>query len=114
MYFNWFIGAERHGEDVLTADEAHRMRETQAGRLIKASLLSGNAQVDELIDAARVPVSCWKRIKSYGPASWATSLLLKSRSARAGGTSVLYRRDDRDLHTQAVPSRSRAEAGGDS
>jgi len=32
MYFNWFIGAERHGEDVLTADEAHRMRETQAGR----------------------------------------------------------------------------------
>ena len=42
--------------DVLIADEAHRIRETSADRWTKASLRTGKAQVDELIDAARVPV----------------------------------------------------------
>jgi len=55
-YFNSFIDAERNGLDVLIADEAHRIRETSADRWTKASLRTGKAQVDELIDAARVPV----------------------------------------------------------
>ncbi|MEE4595283.1 DUF2075 domain-containing protein [Streptomyces sp. DSM 41524] len=47
-YFNSFSAAERNGLDVLICDEAHRIRElshTGQGR-----------QIDELLDAARVPV----------------------------------------------------------
>jgi DUF2075 family protein len=56
-YFNQFIDAERNGLDVLIADEAHRIRETSVDRYTPASLrTSARRQVDELIDAARVPV----------------------------------------------------------
>jgi hypothetical protein len=55
-YFNSFMDAEKNGFDVLIADEAHRLRETSANRWTKAEHRTGKAQVDELIDAARVPV----------------------------------------------------------
>jgi hypothetical protein len=55
-YFNQFAGVERNGIDVLILDEAHRIRETSANRYTKAELRSGRPQVEELIDAARVPV----------------------------------------------------------
>lgn len=55
-YFNSFMDAEKNGLDVLIADEAHRLRETSANRWTPAAQRSGKAQVDELIDAARVPV----------------------------------------------------------
>jgi uncharacterized protein len=55
-YFNQFMDADRNGFDVLIADEAHRLRETSANRWTKSDLRTGKRQVDELIDAARVPV----------------------------------------------------------
>ncbi len=55
-YFNQFMDAERNGLDVLIMDEAHRIRETSANRYTKAAMRTGRPQVDELIDAARVPV----------------------------------------------------------
>jgi hypothetical protein len=55
-YFNQFMDAEPNGLDVLIADEAHRLRETSANRWTRAELRSDKRQVDELIDAARVPV----------------------------------------------------------
>ncbi|MGW6057532.1 DNA/RNA helicase domain-containing protein [Streptomyces sp. NPDC055189] len=55
-YFNSFITAERNGLDVLICDEAHRMRLTSANRYTRAENRTGKAQVEELIDAARVPV----------------------------------------------------------
>jgi hypothetical protein len=55
-YFNQFMDADSNGLDVLIADEAHRLRETSANRWTKAELRTGKRQVDELIDAARVPV----------------------------------------------------------
>ncbi|MGR7026361.1 DUF2075 domain-containing protein [Geodermatophilus sp. URMC 62] len=55
-YFNSFMDADKNGFDVLIADEAHRLRETSANRWTKAEHRTGKAQVDELIDAARVPV----------------------------------------------------------
>ncbi|MFF7732921.1 DNA/RNA helicase domain-containing protein [Streptomyces sp. NPDC007984] len=55
-YFNSFMTAERNSLDVLICDEAHRMRETSANRYTPASNRTGRAQIDELIDAARVPV----------------------------------------------------------
>ncbi|WP_371478812.1 DNA/RNA helicase domain-containing protein [Kitasatospora sp. NBC_00315] len=55
-YFNSFMTAERNGLDVLICDEAHRIRETSANRYTKAEHRSAKPQIEELIDAARVPV----------------------------------------------------------
>jgi DUF2075 family protein len=56
-YFNQFMDAERNGLDVLIADEAHRIRENSVDRYTPAALRAApRRQVDELIDAARVPV----------------------------------------------------------
>lgn len=55
-YFNSFTDAEKNGLDVLICDEAHRIREVSANRFTPARLRTGRAQVDELIDSARVPV----------------------------------------------------------
>src|SRR5215213_7035724 len=63
--FFFFSSRRRHtrlvsdwSSDVCSSDldEAHRLRETSANRWTKADLRSGKRQVDELIDAARVPV----------------------------------------------------------
>jgi len=50
------MDADPNGLDVLIADEAHCLRETSANRWTRAELRSDKRQVDELIDAARVPV----------------------------------------------------------
>ncbi|WP_405465306.1 DUF2075 domain-containing protein [Streptomyces anulatus] len=55
-YFNSFMTAERNALDVIVCDEAHRMRMTSANRYTPAAQRSDRPQVDELIDAARVPV----------------------------------------------------------
>lgn len=56
MFCNSFIDAEPNAIDVLIVDEAHRIRETSNNRYTKASLRTGRPQVEELIEAARVPV----------------------------------------------------------
>jgi hypothetical protein len=55
-YFNQLGDAEKNQLDVLICDEAHRIREVSANRYTPAKLRTGRPQVDELIDAARVPV----------------------------------------------------------
>lgn len=55
-YFNNFVDARRNGLDVLICDEAHRIREVSANRFTPAGKRTGRPQVDELLDAARVPV----------------------------------------------------------
>ena len=55
-YYNQFIDAERNGIEVLINDEAHRIKETSTNRWTPASKRTGRPQVEELIDAARVPV----------------------------------------------------------
>ncbi|GAA3959427.1 DUF2075 domain-containing protein [Actinomadura viridis] len=55
-YFNNFMDADKNGLDVLICDEAHRIREVSANRFTPARLRTGRPQVEELIDAARVPV----------------------------------------------------------
>jgi len=56
QYFNAFTAVERNGFDVLICDEAHRIRETSNNRFTPASKRSTRRQVEELLDAARVPV----------------------------------------------------------
>ncbi|PYC87445.1 ATP-binding protein [Streptomyces tateyamensis] len=55
-YFNDFITAEKNALDVLICDEAHRLRSTSSTRWTPAGHRTNRSQVDELIDAARVPV----------------------------------------------------------
>jgi hypothetical protein len=50
------MDAKRNGLDVLICDEAHRIREESANRFTAAGKRTGRPQVDELLDAARVPV----------------------------------------------------------
>ncbi|MEU0927458.1 DNA/RNA helicase domain-containing protein [Streptomyces solisilvae] len=55
-YFFDFTDAERNGLDVLICDESHRMRQRSARQDTYAGHRSSRRQVEELIDAARVPV----------------------------------------------------------
>lgn len=56
-YFNSFMSAEKNGLDVLILDEAHRIRETSVDRYTRKEVReSARPQVDELMNAARVPV----------------------------------------------------------
>lgn len=56
QYFNSFINAGRNDLQVLVCDEAHRIRETSNNRYTPRARRSTKRQVEELIDAARVPV----------------------------------------------------------
>lgn len=56
LYFNSFMDANPNDLDVLISDEAHRIRESSANRYTPAKLRKGVPQIDELLDAARVPV----------------------------------------------------------
>ncbi|ONH59046.1 ATP-binding protein [Frankia sp. CcI49] len=55
-YFNNFTSTEHDGVDVLICDEAHRIRQTSNNRFTPASKRSTRRQLEELLDAARVPV----------------------------------------------------------
>lgn len=56
-YFNNFMTAEKNGLDVLILDEAHRIRETSVDRYTRKEVREqARPQIDELMNAARVPV----------------------------------------------------------
>ncbi|WP_405821839.1 DUF2075 domain-containing protein [Streptomyces sp. NBC_00838] len=55
-YFFDFTAAEQNGLDVLICDEAHRIRRHSQGEGTPDTFRTARSQVEELIDAARVPV----------------------------------------------------------
>src|SRR5688572_3244279 len=55
-YFNNYGGAGPSEVDVLICDEAHRLRKTSANRYTPKAKQTGKAQIQELIDAAKVAV----------------------------------------------------------
>lgn len=55
-YFNSYMEAPRDAVDVLICDEAHRLRETSNNRYTPKTRKSAVPQIEELINAARVPV----------------------------------------------------------
>ena len=55
-YFNSYGRAERNEVDILLCDEAHRLRETSASRFTKKDMRRDIAQVQELLDVAKVAV----------------------------------------------------------
>lgn len=55
-YFNHFTHVEKNGLDVLLCDESHRIRESSNHRFTPKDKRSNRRQIEELLDAARVPV----------------------------------------------------------
>jgi uncharacterized protein len=92
-YFNQFAGAERNGIDVLVLDEAHRIRESSANRYTKAELRTGRPQVEELIDAARVPVFLLDEHQVVRPGEIGTVMDIQHAAKRLGLESRLIELD---------------------
>ncbi|MFF0741355.1 DNA/RNA helicase domain-containing protein [Streptomyces sp. NPDC004111] len=99
-YFNGFMTAERNALDVLICDEAHRMRETSANRYTRAANRTGKPQVEELIDAARVPVFLLDEHQVVRPGEMGTVAEIEAAAAQKG------------LSCQVVPLDSQFRCGG--
>ncbi|MGW8453321.1 DNA/RNA helicase domain-containing protein [Streptomyces niveus] len=99
-YFNSFMTAERNSLDVLICDEAHRIRETSANRYTQASNRTGKAQIEELIDAARVPVFLLDEHQVVRPGEMGTVEEIKAAAAKKG------------LQYRVVPLDSQFRCGG--
>ena len=86
-YFNSFMEAERNGLDVLVLDEAHRLREKSVDRYTPASLrATARSQVDELLDAARVPVFLLDEYQVVRPGELGTAADIQAHAAARGLT----------------------------
>ncbi|KJK56315.1 DUF2075 domain-containing protein [Saccharothrix sp. ST-888] len=83
-YFNSFMTAERNGLDVLLCDEAHRIRETSANRYTRAEQRTGKPQIEELIDAARVPVFLLDEHQVVRPGEMGTVAQIRAAAAVKG------------------------------
>jgi hypothetical protein len=83
-YFNSFVSADPDGLDVLICDEAHRIRATSANRWTRAADRTGRAQVDELLDAARVPVFLLDEHQVVKPGEMGTVLAIEAASRARG------------------------------
>lgn len=83
-FFNSFSDAEMNSLDVLICDEAHRIRATSSNRFTPARLRTGRPQIDELIDAARVPVFLLDEHQVVRPGEIGTVADIKAAAERAG------------------------------
>jgi hypothetical protein len=99
-YFNNFVDAQRNGLDVLICDEAHRIREVSANRYTPAARRTGRPQVDELLDAARVPVFLLDEHQVVRPGEIGTVEEIRRHAA------------DRGLGVQHVPLDAQFRCGG--
>ncbi|MEU4966774.1 DUF2075 domain-containing protein [Streptomyces smyrnaeus] len=99
-YFNSFMAAEKNSLDVLICDEAHRMRETSANRYTSAALRTGKPQVEELIDAARVPVFLLDQHQVVRPGERGTEAEIRAAAEK------------KNLNCTVVPLDSQFRCGG--
>ena len=83
-FFNQFMTAERNELEVLILDEAHRIRETSADRYTPATHRTGRPQIDELLDAARVPVFLLDEFQVVRPGEQGTVDEIEKHAAAQG------------------------------
>lgn len=84
-YFNSFMDAERNGLDVLVLDEAHRIREKSVNRYTPKQLREiARPQIEELIDAARVPVFLLDEHQVVRPGEMGTVGDIEAHATRRG------------------------------
>ncbi|MBO0610771.1 DUF2075 domain-containing protein [Myceligenerans salitolerans] len=87
-YFNNFMEAEKNGLEVLILDEAHRIRENSVNRFTRSALRrNARSQIDELLDAARVPVFLLDQNQVVRPGELGTPADIR-RAAEARGFGV--------------------------
>lgn len=87
-YFNNFMEAERNGLDVLILDEAHRIREKSVHQYTPKTVREkARPQIDELLDAARVPVFLLDQHQVVRPGEMGTPDDIR-RAAEAKGLEV--------------------------
>lgn len=87
-YFNQFMDARPNDLDVLILDEAHRLRETSVDRYTRKEIRDrARPQVEELLEAARVPVFLLDEHQVVRPGESGTVNLIEDR-ARALGIQV--------------------------
>ncbi len=99
-YFNSFMTTEKNSLRALICDEAHRIRETSANRYTRAEHRTGRAQIDELIDAAHVPVFLLDEHQVVRPGEMGTEAEIRAAAAR------------RDIPCHVVPLDSQFRCGG--
>ena len=102
-YFNNFVDARPNGLDVLICDEAHRIRQVSANRYTPARNRTGRLQVDELLDAARVPVFLLDEHQVVRPGEIGT---VEEISHRAVAKGVKVQQVDLDAQFRCGGSRS--------
>lgn len=92
-YYNNFISSEPNDLEVLICDEAHRIRETSTYRFTRATNRTGRPQVEELIDAARVPVFLLDEHQVVKPSERGSVEEIRSAAERMGCTFTLISLD---------------------
>ncbi|MFT4011702.1 MAG: DUF2075 domain-containing protein, partial [Nocardioidaceae bacterium] len=84
-YFNSFMDADRNGLDVLILDEAHRIRDKSVNRYTpKVVREHAGPQIDELLNAARVPVFLLDEHQVVRPGEVGSIDLIESRAQERG------------------------------
>ncbi len=84
QYFNSFMSATPNDLDALILDEAHRIRQTSVSRWTRAEHRTGRPQVDELMDAARVPVFLLDEFQVVRPGEQGTVADIEKHAAERG------------------------------
>lgn len=83
-YFNSFVASEPNELDCLILDEAHRIRATSASRWTRKEHRTGRAQLDELLDTAKVPVFLLDQHQVVRPGELGTVGDIEARAASVG------------------------------
>lgn len=83
-YFNQFGGASRNEIDVLICDEAHRIRASSNHRFTRPDKRSERAQLEELLDAAKVAVFFVDDQQVVRPNEIGKSDLIRSAASQLG------------------------------
>lgn len=93
-FFNSFMDAGANDLDVLILDEAHRIRETSVNRWTRAAQRTGKQQIDELLDAALVPVFLLDQHQVVRPGEMGSREVLDSFAKKRGLDVVHISLDD--------------------
>ncbi|MGG2458706.1 DNA/RNA helicase domain-containing protein [Streptomyces sp. RGM 3693] len=101
-YFNSFERARGNDLDVLILDEAHRLRETSNGAP-PGSKWATKRQIDELIEAARVPVFLLDEHQVVRPGETGTAEAIEKAAAERG---IIVRHVDLDAQFRCGGSRA--------
>ena len=80
-YFNSYLDGDRDTLDVLVCDEAHRLRQTSHSRFTPAAKRTDRAQIDELIDVAKVSVFFIDDLQVVRPGETGSADLIRNAAA---------------------------------